>query len=158
MIDAYPNGRASIMDSYLGNMAALLCKYPRLIALRCMDPTIGVATKTKFIPTIADVVEWCEPPTADMHRTVAREDAIAKQIADRKELTVLPPPKQTIEELRAEMRARGMNMGGPVGHKETPETVKAKLGLTDAQWDAIPDADPGKWQRLCDNHRKETTA
>ncbi len=83
MVDAYPNGRAAITDSYLGNMANLLCQYPRVVALRCADPARGVTTKTKFIPTVADVVEWCEPLTADMHRTVAREDKIAAQLRER---------------------------------------------------------------------------
>ncbi len=157
MVDAYPNGRASITDSYIGSMANLLCQYPRLIALQCTDPARGVPRKTKFIPTIADVVEWCEPLTADMHKTVAHEDAIAVQLAEREEWERGPAerPKQTIEELRAEMRARGLNMGGPKGHTETPETVRAKLGLSQEEWDALPDADPGSWRRLMDKHAPE---
>ncbi len=83
MLDANPNGRNGVSDSYIGNMAALLCTFPRLIALQCADPIKGVVTKTKFIPTVADVVQWCEPLTADMQRSVAREDRIDKQLTER---------------------------------------------------------------------------
>ncbi len=155
MLDAMPNGRAGVPDSYIGNMAALLCTYPRVIAHGCADPIRGVITKTSFVPTVSEVVKWCDPLTADMHKTVAREDAIAVQLAEREEWERGPAerPKQTIEELRAEMRGRGFNMGGPTGHTETPETVRAKLGLTQEEWDALPDADPGSWRRLMDKHR-----
>jgi hypothetical protein len=85
MVDAYPNGRASITDSYLGNMANMLCQYPRLVALQCADPIRGVPTKSKFIPTIADVVEWCDPRTNDMQKTVSRDEHIEAQLRAREE-------------------------------------------------------------------------
>lgn len=156
MLDAMPNGRAGVADSYIGNMAALLCGYPRIVALGCAHPTRGVVTKTNFIPTVSEMVKWCEPLTSDMHKSVSHEDQIGQQFRERDEHENCPsdPPKQTLEELRAEMRERGLNMGGPVGHKETPESVKAKLGLTDAQWDAIPDAPPaGHWGSLVSAYR-----
>lgn len=160
MLNAMPNGRAGVADSYIGNMAALLCTFPRVVAQRCADPVHGVVTKTSFTPTVAEVVKFCEPLTGDMHRVVAREAAIAKQLEERAELENGPPsgrPKQTLEELRTEMRARGFPMGGPVPHKETPETVREKLNLTQAQWDAIPDADPGHWDQLMAKHRAAPT-
>lgn len=115
MVDAYPNGRASITDSYIGNMAALLCKYPRMIALRCANPISGVVTKTRFIPTVADVVEWCEPLTADMSRTVGREDAIAKQLAERAEWERQHP--------RLEQATPGANVQPDATGKHPPGTI-----------------------------------
>lgn len=156
MLDAMPNGRAGVADSYIGNMAALFCQYPRVIALGCAHPTKGVVTKTSFIPTVAEVVQWCEALTADMHKSVVREDRIDQQLRERDEWERGPenPPRQTLEELRAEMRARGFPMGGKAPHTETAASVKAKYGLNDAQWAEIPDAPPaGHWEKLVDAYR-----
>lgn len=92
MLNAMPNGRAGVADSYIGNMAALLCTFPRVVAQRCADPVHGVVTKTSFTPTVAEVVKFCEPLTSDMHRVVAREDAIAKQLEEREEWDRRPAP------------------------------------------------------------------
>ncbi len=50
------------------------------------------------------------------------------------------------------MRGRGFPMGGPIPHKETPASVQAKFGIGQEQWDALPNADLGKWQQLMDKH------
>jgi hypothetical protein len=155
MIDAIPNGRAAITDSYIGNIASLLCQYPRQVALGCADPLRGVLTKTRFVPTICDVVEWCDPQREAMQRTVRREDQIAQQFLEREEFAALPPPKQTVEEVRAEMRERGLPMGSATAaHTDTPASAMARFGLSQAEWDAIPNQpNPGHWQRLMDSHR-----
>jgi hypothetical protein len=47
-----------------------------------------------------------------------------------------------VERIRREMAARGMPFEADRkhAHGETPATVKAKLQLSDADWDALPDA------------------
>lgn len=114
MIDAYPNGRASITDSYIGNMANLLCQYPRTVAIQCADPIRGVSTKTKFIPTVADVVEWCEPLTGDMQRTVGREDRIAEQLRDREKFERKFPPALPRDTPQVEIGADGKHAPGTI--------------------------------------------
>jgi hypothetical protein len=157
MIDAYPNGRAAITDSYIGNMAALLCQYPRVVALLCANPIKGVATKTTFIPTVAEVVKFCEPLTADLLRSVARENRIKEQLdeRDRVEAERAQCPKQTLDELKTEMAGRGIHWHNtPKPHGETAATVQAKLGLTPEQWADLPDAPPrGTFDRLVASHR-----
>lgn len=83
MLSGYPNRPSG--DSYIGAMAALLMRYPRSVALRCADPFNGVARETKFLPTPADVIGWCERATAPMHEEAAREDRIDAQLAAREE-------------------------------------------------------------------------
>jgi hypothetical protein len=56
--------------------------------------------------------------------------------------------KQTIHEIEDEMASRGIYMSGWKArnggkpHNETPESVRAKFGLTQEQWDALPNAPP----------------
>jgi hypothetical protein len=76
---------------------------------------------------------------APHHRAAARQSSIAQQLRERDEWENAPRPKQTYEEFKAEMAKRGM----PIDHKsrvfETVDSVKAKYGISDAQWDAIKD-------------------
>ena len=103
-----------------------------------------------------EMIAFCEDRIGRLEHAVKRQSLIEQQLRERLEWETGPTdkPKQTMEELRAEMRGRGVNMGGPAGHSETAATVKTKLGLTDAEWDAIPQADPGKWQRLVEACRE----
>jgi hypothetical protein len=70
LLAAYPNPNVS--DSYIGAIAAVLRDYPREIATKCCDPLQGVVRGCKFVPTIADLVAWCEPKRIDMQRPVQR--------------------------------------------------------------------------------------
>src|SRR6476646_2000605 len=79
MIRGYANsGQAG--KSYIGAIAELLMHYPRSVALRCADPYRGVARETKFMPTPADVIGFCERTTAPMHEEAAREERVAVQL------------------------------------------------------------------------------
>jgi len=83
MLNAYPNARDGVRDGYMGTIAALLCQYPRSVALRCANPINGVCRETKFLPTVAEVVAWCEPTTGHMRRTVEFEHRSQTQFAER---------------------------------------------------------------------------
>ncbi len=85
MIQGYPNGGANAGKSYIGIIAALLCSYPRGIAIACADPLRGVARETRFLPTVADIVAWCEPRVAALHTSVARDERIEQQLRERRE-------------------------------------------------------------------------
>lgn len=82
MVDGSPY-RSQAGDSYLGTMAKLIMDYPRQVAMRCADPLRGVARDTKFLPTVADVVAWCERATEPLRRDVDREHRVDKQIKAR---------------------------------------------------------------------------
>lgn len=85
LVEAFPNGGSTAGKSYIGTIAALLCSYPRSIAMQCADPLRGVARETKFLPTVADIVAWCEPKVAGMHSSVSSEDCIRRQFEERRE-------------------------------------------------------------------------
>jgi hypothetical protein len=88
MLNAYPNARDGVRDGYMGTIAALLRQYPRSVALRCANPINGVCRETKFLPTVAEVVAWCEPNTGHMRRTVEYEHRSQEQIRERENIEV----------------------------------------------------------------------
>lgn len=85
---AFPNGGQSAGRSYIGALAAVLCDYPKSVAARCADPLRGVARETRFMPTVADLVAWCERETQAMRTPVEREDRdgrILREMAERRD-------------------------------------------------------------------------
>src|SRR4029077_10890084 len=63
LIALFPNGQPSNSRGYIGGLAAILVSYPRAVAERRADPLQGVARETRFLPTPADLIEWCERET-----------------------------------------------------------------------------------------------
>jgi hypothetical protein len=78
----FPNGGANAGKGYIGALAAALAEYPRIVATKCCHPVHGVARETKFLPTVADVVGFCERETDEMRRPIDREDRDRKMRAE----------------------------------------------------------------------------
>ena len=149
LVAAFPNGGAQAGRSYLGALASILVTYPKIVALECADPLRGIARETKFLPTVADIVGWCEHKTQDMRGPIEREDRDARFARERAERAAAEarrdaerPHRPTIDELRAKY---GPNWGiKDPGAKHVPtkeesrEALIAQIGQ--AAFDAIPDA------------------
>lgn len=153
MLGGYPSLNLHDPETYIASVTALLCGFSWWVGERAIEK---VSTESKFVPSKAEIAEACKhfaPDPSIVHSkplSVMIEEATSAA-REEKARRLLEPPKQTIEELRAEMRERGFPMGGKAPHRETADSVKAKLGLSDEQWDAIPDAPPaGQWQALVD--------
>ncbi len=144
MLRGYPN--AKVQDSYIGTVAALLCEYPKTTAISCTDPLHGIATKTKFVPTIAELVAWLEPNQRHMAWSVEFERRSREQLREREKMATADRHepseirREVAERILAECRAYGMRFADdPKPHTETIEVVKKKYGISDADWDAMPD-------------------
>lgn len=74
LLAAFPNGGAQASRGYIGALASVLCDYPRIIALKCADPRQGVARETRFLPTVADVVAYCDREKRSLQEIVDRDD------------------------------------------------------------------------------------
>lgn len=153
MIRGYPNAKPP--DSYLGTIAALLCAYPRRIALDVADPIRGVARKCKFLPTVADIVAWCEKPLERIERRAEYEWRSRVQLKERMRLAAEHKAEDAehragvVARIRAALAAAGMRLGGePAGPIETAAQFRARLGISDAAWNAIPDGPKSHWQRM----------
>jgi hypothetical protein len=108
MIGAYPNGGAGAGDNYIGAIAGVFCDYPRQVATECASPIHGVARNCTFLPTVADVVAWCEP---------------ALEALKQKELAATPH-RSHWEALEAKARERAETEKRYLGDRE----LKPKLG------------------------------
>ena len=73
ILDCYPS-RPQSGDSYQGALASVLMAYPRIVAEQSCDMLKGVARETRFLPTVADLVVWCERGTDELRRPVTRDD------------------------------------------------------------------------------------
>ena len=106
IIERYPNGGANAGDSYIGALAAMLASYPRQVAMRCADPVRGIVRTCKFLPTVADVVAFCEREVTPLYDEAKRERLIAAQLAERERSeTDRPSPEQIarVEAMRREV-------------------------------------------------------
>lgn len=74
MISGYPNAKPTDERGYVGAIASVLIEYPRMVATKCTSPVHGVARELKFLPTVAEVVAWCERSASEMRQPVVRED------------------------------------------------------------------------------------
>lgn len=162
MLDANPYAAKTASKSYIGTIASLLCQYPRSIAIPCADPVKGVMRESEFLPSVAKVVSWCEERVGVMRSVVDYDDRTKQQLADRareERLTAEESPEHradVVQRIRDQMAAAGMPIMGDAKrhHGETIETVCKRYGLSQADWDAIPDAPPAdNWERLQAKHR-----
>lgn len=82
IVQCYPNGGQAAGKGYIGALAATLGSYPKQIADRCASRK-GIIVECKFLPTVADIVAWCERATAPLYAQSAREGRIELQLIDR---------------------------------------------------------------------------
>lgn len=159
LLACYPQSvRSEATGGYLGALAAVLCDYPKSIALECCDPRKGVARDTKFLPTVADIVAFCERKRDGWQHVVDmddRESRILGEMRARREAFEAGDMPETRAAFIAQRRAElGPNWGIRTGKKQPPtqqearEALIAKIGQ-DA-FDALPDAGirSDDWQKL----------
>lgn len=104
IIRCYPHGGANAGDGYIGAIAATLGTYPKQVAAECANAPRGIVAECKFMPTVADIVGWCERYTEPLRRQFDRDLRIGQQLRDRKafidEQSRERERRLTIEELK----------------------------------------------------------
>jgi tellurite resistance protein len=129
-------------------MATALCRYPLDIGEHAVDEVI---TSLKFIPTVAEIVEACKRHMPAPAWTDEWEERSRFQLAERARLeaAVSTTERERIAEGFKQLLARLQpDKADNKANQYTPEAVKAKLGLTDEQWAAIPDTPPDStWRK-----------
>jgi hypothetical protein len=68
IIGCYPNGKPSDSETYISALVAVLAGYPPEIVARVSDPVRGVVSKSKFLPTVAELTDACEADMAPLRR------------------------------------------------------------------------------------------
>jgi hypothetical protein len=75
LFGCYRKGDANDPEIYAAAIAATLSDFTREVVDYAVDPRTGIASKVKFLPTVAEVREFCQ---AHADWCVARDRMIAK--------------------------------------------------------------------------------
>ncbi len=141
IVGAYPNGGRDASKSYLGAIASTLASYPRQIALACADPVNGVTRDCKFLPTVSDIVAWCERKTEPLQHRAAREQRIADQLAARTADEVVRDRRLTYDELKAKYGdgkgGWGVNGINDKPRWSPPSADELRKQIGDDAWDKL---------------------
>jgi hypothetical protein len=86
-------GDANDPEVYIAAIVAVLANYPVEIMRAVCDPSKGLPSKLKWLPTIAEIVEECGRLQDYDLRMADRQRRVEAQLAERQ---ALPPPKQHV--------------------------------------------------------------
>jgi hypothetical protein len=122
MLKGYANGGANASGSYIGALAQVLAHYPRMIALRAGNLVTGVPRETRFLPTPADVISWCERELTEWRTIVERDDRdrqLRKEALERADETARLEAARKVRPTLQQMQEKyGPNWGLSVTEKQ----------------------------------------
>lgn len=149
LLGCYPSLSLHNPEVYITAMTALLSGFSLWVGQRAIAE---VSKTAKFVPSVAEVSEACErhAPAKDTRTWVDEWEWRAKlQLEDRAraEAPAAPDERKRIEQGFADLLAH-LRRDRRQENEFTPEAVKAKFGISDAQWDAIPDSPLKNWKML----------
>ena len=143
LLGQYAKARPHEPAIYIAALAAILSEYPREVIEYVTDPRTGLANSQKWIPEPAEVREACEAQMAPIRRQLQRE---ALQLKNKQSL---PPPidrssRKSYKEIQNDLAVQGIYIGS--GRRlmsiETAASVMAKYGITENEWNSIPNLPP----------------
>lgn len=143
LLGCYRAGDANDPEVYIAAVVAVLAQYPADVIRAVTEPTTGLPSRLNWLPTVREVTQACEEIEGPRRRTREWEAGARRQIEDRGQITD-SRPRKTYEQLQAELAEVGIFIGSrwatakPVNINEFRE----KYGITQDQWDAIPNARP----------------
>ena len=130
MLRGYSNGR-QVPNSYIGALAEVIAQYPRCVASYAGALVRGVPRETRFLPTPADVIGWCEREVAHLRQIVQRDDehqALIKQqharAVEAEKIAAARKARLTYDDLKA---SYGPNWGIGQPNDEAATHARAQL-------------------------------
>jgi hypothetical protein len=153
MLGCYPSVSLHDPEIYMAAVTSLLCGYSFWVGERAVA---DVAKSSKFVPCLAEVNEACERYAPAKSTRAWAEDWQRRSLVqlEEREAPILGPAAEN-ERTRIVEGFRGLLerlRGGdaPRAASEfTPEAVRTKFGLSQAQWDALPDQPPSStWAKV----------
>lgn len=157
LMGAYPSLSLHDPQVYIAELVAVFTQYALEVGERAIEQ--AKLESPKYVPTVPQVKAACQEQRRDHAFTYAMEyeRRSQQQLMDRRERDrederePLEHRRQVAQRILAEYHG-----SKPDGRKpaETPASVMAKYGLTQAQWDALPDARPDAWRKACATHAK----
>lgn len=136
LLGCYRTGEANDPEVYSAAVISVISGYPLSIVRRVVDPRFGLPSKSKWLPTIAELKAALE----DEMGPIRREEA-------RRSIPQLEPPidrsnRPTYEELQAQCWEVGLKIGQSRRGLErlSAHDFCQKFNISREQFDAIPDA------------------
>lgn len=87
MFGSYRRDDANDPDTYVLAIAAVLTDYPRAIVEYATDPRVGLGSKHKFPPNVAEVLDFCDAEMARVRR-------MADPPITKRERVYVPPSRE----------------------------------------------------------------
>lgn len=141
LISGYPNQKVSEPESYITQIIAVFTQYERDLVRRACAPAGIPFEFSTYLPSVGEVNKW-----------LAEKSVKARGVYPR--LPRLPEPERksrpTYEELQRRCAEAGLEIGKKPRRQSTEKEIegfRAKHGITDEQWAALPDA-PLPWAPL----------
>jgi hypothetical protein len=143
---------------FLDQLLMVLERYDDATITWATSPITGIQRECKFPPSIAELVEFCDSRVRQSSYASDWDRRAAEQLRQRElyeaEVKTTTPEQRAavVARIKGELRAAGFHFKGDVA-PATPKAVMDKYGITQEQWDALPDAQPGSWDKLTDNFK-----
>lgn len=128
----------------------MLAEYPEETIKHVSDPRTGLPSNPMVnhdtgqvwtgLPDVADVRRACERHYLPTRRKIEMEAQARQQLAERKTLAITDGrPRKTYEELVADCRARGLNIGPKQSSVQAVDAFLQEHGVSREAFDALPD-------------------
>jgi len=116
--------------------------FPIEVVRGVCDPIHGLPATNKFAPNLAELRLALEVLDAPRKRREEREAAERKQLAERRQIAIADQrPRPTYAELQARCAAVGLYIGKQAAAPPIdPTAIMEKYGVSQEQWDALPNA------------------
>lgn len=125
----------------LSGAVAICQQYPISVVRGVCDPVHGLPATNKFAPNLAELRLALDSLDAPRRRREEREEAERAQLSERKQLQIEHQrPRKTYEQLQSELAEAGIFIGTQPKNPMDVGAFRTKFGISQGQWDAIPDA------------------
>jgi hypothetical protein len=84
LLGCYRTGDANDPAIYSGAIIAVLSDYPVDVVASCVDPRTGLPSQSKWLPTVAEIKDFCEVAMGPRRM----QEQARKQLAERRQLAI----------------------------------------------------------------------
>lgn len=143
LLGCYRMGDANDPEVYTAAIIAIFSDYSEEVMRDVADPRRGLPSKIQWLPTVKEVREACEKRANQRDWVDVWEARSRAQIEERARLEYIhKEPRETWAETKADLERRGFKFSEKPKLFETAEDVRTKYGISQDQWNAIPDLPP----------------
>jgi hypothetical protein len=147
MMGCYPSLSLHDPEVYITELVKVLTRYPLDVGEKAIEK--AKFESPKFVPTVPEVGKACEAfvkSQRELTYTQRWEEESRRQLREREAAEAATEPiehrRRVADRFRNELRAAGFRIGAEREYdpRFTVAAVKEKFGITDEQWNALPDA------------------